>query len=67
MLSAALDDNRTLPLNEQQPRRGATHTRRAFREFSHGGHLWVGRQNEVVSEVTAFLNKREDGRPRGAR
>ena len=38
-----------------------------FVSFPTGGHLWVGRQNEVVSEVTAFLNKREDEGPRGAR
>ena len=31
--------------------------------FPTGGHLWVGRQNEVVSELTAFLSSRPDRRP----
>ena len=38
-----------------------------FVSFPTGGHLWVGRQEEVVSELTAFLNRRADERPRGAR
>ncbi|TMG73865.1 MAG: alpha/beta hydrolase [Betaproteobacteria bacterium] len=38
-----------------------------FVGFPTGGHLWVGRQNEVISEVTAFLNRREHEKPRGAR
>jgi len=28
-----------------------------FLSFPTGGHLWVGRQNEVASELTAFLNR----------
>ena len=31
--------------------------------FPTGGHLWVGRQEQVVSELTAFLSGRPDRRP----
>ena len=35
--------------------------------FPTGGHLWVGRQEQVVSELTAFLSGRPDRRPALAR
>ena len=36
-----------------------------FVSFPSGGHLWVGRQKEVLSEMTKFLNQpgRLEGRP----
>jgi pimeloyl-ACP methyl ester carboxylesterase len=34
-----------------------------FASFPTGGHLWVGRQDEVVSELTAFLNRSADAKP----
>jgi pimeloyl-ACP methyl ester carboxylesterase len=34
-----------------------------FLGFPTGGHLWVGRQDEVVSELTAFLNRSAAANP----
>ena len=34
-----------------------------FVSFPTGGHLWVGRQGEVVSELTAFLNRSAAAKP----
>jgi len=33
-----------------------------FASFPTGGHLWVGRQDEVVSELTGFLNQPAAGK-----
>jgi pimeloyl-ACP methyl ester carboxylesterase len=34
-----------------------------FVSFPTGGHLWVGRQGEVASEVTAILNRSAAAKP----